>query len=321
MSVAAACLWFLLADPAVAAVLDDWHAAAAAADYERYFSHFAPDAVFMGTDASERWPIGEFRVWAKPFFDRGRAWSFTAVRRNVVVRGGVAWFDEELATPNLGPCRGSGVLVETEAGWKIAHYNLALPVPNDMVRDLVSMVAGEIPAPSKAPLEVDVMSFNVGGVTAESVLDLLRKHAPDVVGLQEVARAQFSDLDRALPRYARVGGAGAILYDRERFRQAGEGTFWFSDTPCIWVRLVDRSTGREIAVYNVDLDLGVPVLVTGAVNAAANEGHLQDSFSSVFPDRVAARAGSVFAPAAATVLGAAMVGDRREAVVVRLRIP
>ena len=45
----------------------------------------------------------------------------------------VAWFDEALETPNLGPCRGSGVLIATQAGWKIAQYNLSIPVPNDLV--------------------------------------------------------------------------------------------------------------------------------------------------------------------------------------------
>ncbi len=286
MSVAIAWLWLLgvagSADASVAAVLDDWHAAAAAADYQRYFSHFAPDAVFMGTDASERWPIEEFRLWAKPFFDRGRAWSFSAVRRNVVVRGPVAWFDEDLATPNLGPCRGSGVLVETDAGWKIAHYNLALPVPNDMVRDLVAMVAGEIPAPSKAPLDIHVMS-----ASTESIFELLRERAPDVVGLQEEPGAQLADLERALPRYARVGERSAILYDRERFRSTGDGILWFSDTTppgsCTWVKLADRSTGRELVMYNVPSRIksvaqlldhvaensgGVPVVLTGEIDLA-----------------------------------------------------
>ena len=42
-------------EEAIAMVLDDWHAAAAAADEDRYFAHFAPDAIFLGTDASERW--------------------------------------------------------------------------------------------------------------------------------------------------------------------------------------------------------------------------------------------------------------------------
>ena len=39
-------------EKAVAAVLDDWHAAAAVADEARYFAHFAPDSVFLGTDAT-----------------------------------------------------------------------------------------------------------------------------------------------------------------------------------------------------------------------------------------------------------------------------
>src|SRR6266545_7462239 len=40
-------------ETAAAAMLDDWHAAAAAADEARYFAHFATDAVFLGTDATE----------------------------------------------------------------------------------------------------------------------------------------------------------------------------------------------------------------------------------------------------------------------------
>ncbi|MEM9802988.1 MAG: hypothetical protein AAGA20_21875, partial [Planctomycetota bacterium] len=34
-----------------ARVLDDWHEAAAVGDRDRYIGHFAPDAVFLGTDA------------------------------------------------------------------------------------------------------------------------------------------------------------------------------------------------------------------------------------------------------------------------------
>ena len=47
---------FLLANPAqdVATVLDDWHQAASVADEARYFGHFAPNGIFMGTDATER---------------------------------------------------------------------------------------------------------------------------------------------------------------------------------------------------------------------------------------------------------------------------
>ena len=38
-------------------VLTAFHAAAAAADGELYFSLFADDAIFIGTDAAERWTV------------------------------------------------------------------------------------------------------------------------------------------------------------------------------------------------------------------------------------------------------------------------
>jgi ketosteroid isomerase-like protein len=122
---------------AVSAVLDDWHKAASEVDEARYFGHFTPDAVFMGTDATERWTRDAFRAWAKPFFARGKAWSFRAVSRNVFLSkdGTVAWFDEALDTPNMGPCRGSGVLVKQDRSWKIAQYNLSVPIPNALLPD------------------------------------------------------------------------------------------------------------------------------------------------------------------------------------------
>lgn len=126
----------------VHAVLDDWHAAAAEADFERYFDHFTVDAVFMGTDATERWSVEQFMEYARPHFQSGEAWSFTATSRHVMFDddGNVAWFDEELDTPNLGPCRGTGVLVLEGQEWKIAHYNLSVPIPNDLVHDVVERI-------------------------------------------------------------------------------------------------------------------------------------------------------------------------------------
>ena len=129
---------------AVGVVLDAWHAAAAAANEEKYFSYFAPEAVFLGTDATERWTRDEFRRFAHPFFAQGKAWSFKSVARWITIAPGrnVAWFDEALATPNLGPCRGSGVLVATNAGWKIAQYNLSIPIPNDLVDEFKKRIEG-----------------------------------------------------------------------------------------------------------------------------------------------------------------------------------
>lgn len=118
-----------------ARVLDDWHDAAAKADEARYFGHMAEDAVFLGTDATERWVKPAFQKWAHPFFARGRAWSFKATRRALSLSpdGQVAWFDEDLDTPNLGPCRGSGVLVKAGGSWRIAQYNLSVPIPNALM--------------------------------------------------------------------------------------------------------------------------------------------------------------------------------------------
>ena len=129
-----------VARTAVGAELDDFHDAAARADEERYFAHFAPDGVFLGTDATERWNVAAFRAYAHPYFARGKAWSFRAARRAVVVRGDLAWFDEDLETQNLGPARGSGVLSLRGGRWLIEQYVLSITIPNERfpaVRDLL----------------------------------------------------------------------------------------------------------------------------------------------------------------------------------------
>jgi SnoaL-like domain len=134
------------AEPDIGRALDDFHAAAAAADEDRYFAHFTRNAIFLGTDATERWSVVAFRAFAHPFFARGKAWSFRPVRRSITVidGGAAAFFDEELATPNLGPARGSGVLISEGGAWKIAQYNLAITVPNEKmasVRELLERPA------------------------------------------------------------------------------------------------------------------------------------------------------------------------------------
>ena len=52
----------------------------------------------------------------------------------------IPWFDEELDTPNLGPSRGTGVLKKNAGEWKIEHYNLTVPIPNDIVDDVVKQI-------------------------------------------------------------------------------------------------------------------------------------------------------------------------------------
>lgn len=125
---------------AVDSVLDNWHKAAANADYEAYFGLMTPDAIFIGTDATENWERTAFEIFSKPYFDRGKAWSFTAVERNIFINESkdMAWFDELLDT-QMKLCRGSGVLKKINGNWKIAHYVLSIAVPNENVAELVEL--------------------------------------------------------------------------------------------------------------------------------------------------------------------------------------
>lgn len=128
---------------AVARVLDELNDAADKADEARYFALYTGDAVFLGTDGKERWTLAAFRAFAHPHFAKSKAWSFRSVRRAITIsqNGDVAWFDEDLATPNLGPSRGSGVLVKVHDAWKIAQYNLAVVIPNEKL-DAVKAIVG-----------------------------------------------------------------------------------------------------------------------------------------------------------------------------------
>ena len=127
---------------AAEALLDEFHLAAAEGDGERYFSLFSDDAVFHGTDITERWTKAEFQEYAMPHFGDGHGWTYVPQTRYTYISedGNTAWFDETLLNDNFGLTRGTGVLVLTESGWKLAQYHLTLPVPNDLIRNLVKMI-------------------------------------------------------------------------------------------------------------------------------------------------------------------------------------
>jgi hypothetical protein len=119
-------------------MLDSFNLAAAQANFEAYFAFFADDATFLGTDATENWNKKDFMIWAKPFFDRGNAWSFTSIDRHVYFHpaGEIAWFDELLDT-QMKICRGSGVLVKQGNDWKIQQYVLSMTIPNSHTNEVV----------------------------------------------------------------------------------------------------------------------------------------------------------------------------------------
>jgi endonuclease/exonuclease/phosphatase family metal-dependent hydrolase len=139
-------------------------------------------------------------------------------------------------------------------------------------------------------VELRVMTFNIRYGTAndgdnswvkrkDTVCDVLRRHKPDVAGLQEALRFQIDYIRAELPQYAEIGVAredglvegeySCILYRSDRFGVGESGTFWFSDTPevagsntwgnacvriCSWARLIETKTGNAFYAFNLHLD-------------------------------------------------------------------
>ncbi|MDX9978924.1 MAG: endonuclease/exonuclease/phosphatase family protein [Lentisphaeria bacterium] len=135
---------------------------------------------------------------------------------------------------------------------------------------------------------VRTMTFNIRCGTAndgenhwekrrDQAAAVIRRHAPDVAGLQEAFRFQLDELLERLPEYRMVGEGrdggtkgeySAILYRNDAFDVVDSGTFWLSETPekpsrdwdsacvriCTWAHLRDRRTGLEFRVYNTHLD-------------------------------------------------------------------
>ncbi len=120
--------------------LDSWHKAASNAEFDIYFSYMTSNGVFIGTDATENWQLDAFKAFSKPYFDKGKAWNFTSLQRNIYFdkSQNTAWFDELLDT-QMKICRGSGVLIKEGKNWKIAHYVLSMTVPNDNLDEVIKI--------------------------------------------------------------------------------------------------------------------------------------------------------------------------------------
>jgi hypothetical protein len=136
----------LFANSDINKVLDAFHQAAANANQTLYLNLLDEQAVFLGTDGTERWSKKQFADFVIPYFSKGRGWLYTSRQRNITLidadRNGeqLAFFDELLDNKNYGECRGSGVLRLTTQGWKILQYNLSIPVPNAIADDVVDKI-------------------------------------------------------------------------------------------------------------------------------------------------------------------------------------
>lgn len=135
-----------MAHDAVENVLDNLHIYAANAKSKPYFNLFTKEAIFMGTDPTERWSIDEFKAYAEPYFSKGQGWTYIMKNRHIYFSddGNTAWFDEVLLNAKYGECRGTGVLINLGGGvWRISQYNLTVPIPNDLMGEVAEMIRAQ----------------------------------------------------------------------------------------------------------------------------------------------------------------------------------
>lgn len=125
-------------------LINQWHHAAAIADEEAFFGFMTKEAVYIGTDATERWLRDELAEWSRKYFERSSAWDFTPLSRNITLAPAknLAWFDELLDT-QMGTCRSTGVVEKVDDQWKLVHYQLSLTLPNDKLEEFQKLIGKE----------------------------------------------------------------------------------------------------------------------------------------------------------------------------------
>jgi len=135
-------------------LLDAWHLHATHADFDGYFETMDESFVFLGTAPGERWTKQEFADFSKPYFDKGKAWDFTASNRiwNFSEDGTTAWFDEDLDTWMRG-CRGSGIATWNGEEWKLSYYNLTVLIENEKIQKFIELRDAPLPDEATDPHE------------------------------------------------------------------------------------------------------------------------------------------------------------------------
>ncbi len=139
-----------------------------------------------------------------------------------------------------------------------------------------------------------------------AVVALLQQYVPDLIGLQEVRKAQLDDLAAALGDFAWVGVGrddgqtqgeyAPIFYRRDRFELLASNTFWLSTTPeqpgslgwdaaCVriatWARLRDQTNGTTLLMLNTHFD-------HRGEQAQVESAHLLRSFLHAYPQPIPA---------------------------------
>lgn len=122
-------------------------------------------------------------------------------------------------------------------------------------------------------------SLNSWKYRKQMVVDLIKFHEYDLLGIQEGLVNQVKDLTAGLSDYGCVGVGrddgkekgeyAAIFYKKSRFKMLKSGHFWLSGTDltkpnvgwdaalpriCTWVELKDLATGKRLYQFNTHFD-------------------------------------------------------------------
>lgn len=113
----------------------------------------------------------------------------------------------------------------------------------------------------------------------QKVFNLIKKHNPDIIGVQEALHHQLEDIIKNLPEYTYTGVGrddgkekgeySAILYKKEEFDLKDKNTFWLSETPDVpgskswdaaitrvatWGKFFSKKLNTEILIVNTHFD-------------------------------------------------------------------
>lgn len=158
-----------------------------------------------------------------------------------------------------------------------------------------------VPEDPIGPLNCTIMTYNVRYWNGENdttnsgyfswplrkneVFEMIKKHSPDVLGLQEVTNYMYQDIMNALPTYTYLGVGrntgteyrnvineeqAVILYKTDKFECIRDGYFFLSETPdqvsslpgsqfnrlVVWACLKDKETKNYFYVYSTHFDHG-----------------------------------------------------------------
>lgn len=169
---------------------------------------------------------------------------------------------------------GAGLLLDfAYSAWNANAYSKKVDVSEkEMNEQELLVMSYNIRSPSG-----DLFGKHRWGIRAPMVLDVIRASLPDILGVQEMQPPQEKHFAKYLKGYGQhvpyrdkgmFPEACGIFYNTKRFELLDKGHFWLSETPekqsigwdasmeriCSFVKIKDKTNGKEICVFNAHFD-------------------------------------------------------------------